>query len=57
MDCIVHGVAKSRTRLSGFHFTLKESGVFVASVGNLGDISKSAELKVTQITADAFPFL
>ena len=21
MDCIVHGVAKSRTRLSGFHFT------------------------------------
>ena len=22
MDCIVHGVAKSRTRLSNFHFTL-----------------------------------
>ena len=22
MDCIVHGVAKSRTRLSGFHFSL-----------------------------------
>ena len=21
MDCIVHGVAKSQTRLSGFHFT------------------------------------
>ena len=21
MDCIVHGVAKSRTRLSGFYFT------------------------------------
>ena len=21
MDCIVHGVAKSRTQLSGFHFT------------------------------------
>ena len=21
MDCIVHGVAKSRTRLSGFHFS------------------------------------
>ena len=21
MDCIVHGVAKSRTRLSNFHFT------------------------------------
>ena len=22
MDCIVHGVAKSRTRLSDFHFTI-----------------------------------
>ena len=22
MDCIVHGVAKSRTRLSDFHFTM-----------------------------------
>lgn len=29
----------------------------MASVGNLGDISKSVELKVTQITTDAFPFL
>ena len=24
MDCIVHGVAKSQTRLSDFHFTNKE---------------------------------
>ena len=24
MDCIVHGVAKSRTRLSDFHFHLKK---------------------------------
>ena len=23
MDCIVHGAAKSRTRLSDFHFTIK----------------------------------
>ena len=27
MDCIVHGVAKSRTRLSDFHFHLK-SGIY-----------------------------
>ena len=26
MDCIVHGVAKSRTRLSDFHFLLTSSG-------------------------------
>ena len=25
MDCIVHGVVKSRTRLSDFHFQCKES--------------------------------
>ena len=25
MDCIVHGVAKSRTRLSDFHFTSHNS--------------------------------
>ena len=30
MDCIVHGVAKSRTRLSDFHF--KHSSLFVSSV-------------------------
>ena len=24
MDCIVHGVAKSRTRLSNFHFSLSK---------------------------------
>ena len=24
MDCIVHGIADSRTRLSSFHFTLDE---------------------------------
>ena len=24
MDCIVHGVAKSRTRLSDFHFNMKK---------------------------------
>ena len=30
MDCIVHGVAKSRTRLSDFHF--KHSNLFVSSV-------------------------
>ena len=26
MDCIVHGVAKSRTRLSDFHFCFFKSG-------------------------------
>ena len=26
MDCIVHGVAKSQTQLSDFHFHLKEEG-------------------------------
>ena len=45
MDCIVHEIAKSRTPLSDFHFTLKESGVLVASVGNLGDISKFGRTK------------
>ena len=28
MDCIVHGFAKSRTRLSDFHFTLKDNELF-----------------------------
>ena len=27
MDCIVHGVVKSRTRLSDFHYVLKEDTV------------------------------
>ena len=30
MDCIVHGVAKSQTRLSNFHFTFTREGVKVA---------------------------
>ena len=30
MDCIVHGVAKSRTWLSDFHFTSKGQTVFLA---------------------------
>ena len=27
MECIVHGVAKSQTRLSDFHFTSLHSGI------------------------------
>ena len=30
MDCIVHGVTKSRTRLSDFHFTI---GQFLPTFG------------------------
>ena len=33
MDCIVHGVTKSRTRLSGSHFSLSAEGVLLASSG------------------------
>ena len=44
MDCIVHGLAKSRTRLRGFHFHLYNSlGFPDSSVGkesacNVGDL-------------------
>ena len=31
MDCIVPGVAKSRTRLSGFHFTSLHMHVYVCT--------------------------
>ena len=31
MDCIVHGVTKSRTRLSGFHFPIPYKLVFLLS--------------------------
>ena len=44
MDCIVHGVAKSQTRLSDFHFTPLGLGFHDSSVGkestcNAGDPS------------------
>ena len=35
MDCIAHGVTKSRTRLSGFHFLLFISSVTVTDSLNL----------------------
>ena len=36
MDCIVHGVAKSRTRLSNFHFTSLLQGIFLTQGSNPG---------------------
>ena len=33
MDCIVHGVTKSQTELSDFHFSLSAEGVLLASSG------------------------
>ena len=35
MDCLVHGVAKSRTRLSDFHFHLSLSGAQLEAVGTV----------------------
>ena len=32
MDCIVHGVTKSRTRLSGFHFHFTFGASLVAQL-------------------------
>ena len=32
MDCIVHGVAKSRTQLSGFHFHLQPLQLWLVTV-------------------------
>ena len=31
MDCIVHGVTKSKTQLSNFHFTLDPIGLSLPS--------------------------
>ena len=36
MDCIIHGVAKSQTQLSFFHFTSKRRGVGEGRIGSLG---------------------
>ena len=35
MDCIVHGVAKSRTQLSNFHFTGREVEKEMATHSNI----------------------
>ena len=35
-DCMVHGVAKSQTRLSGFHLTSFHSGESAANPGDSG---------------------
>ena len=44
MDCIVHGVTKSRTRLSDFHFT--SSLVPLVNCVNLGKLVPNSELWV-----------
>ena len=36
MDCIIHGVAKSWTQLSDFHFTSKRRGVEEGRIRSLG---------------------
>ena len=36
MDCIIHGVAKSQTQLSFFHFTSKRRGVGEGRIGSVG---------------------
>ena len=36
MDCIIHGVAKSQTQLSFFHFTSTRRGVGEGRIGSLG---------------------
>ena len=33
LDCIVHGLAKSRTRLSNFHFIMQNAGLEEAQAG------------------------
>ena len=38
MDCVVHGVAKSRTRLSDFHFTFLSILDQIESVSDFLDI-------------------
>ena len=49
MDCIVHGVAKSRTRLSEFHFTSLQTGVN-------SDTGKSEELQELVVRCNSTNF-
>ena len=35
MDCLVHGVTKSRTRLSNLHFKVEKASLVAQAVKNL----------------------
>jgi len=48
MDCIVHGVAKSQTQLSDFHFHNKEILRQCPAVGTTKDAEKDREKKTRQ---------
>ena len=50
MDCIVHGVAKSRTRLSDFHFHLENTKLHIVSLYIIVKIlSRSFNIKHSEI--------
>ena len=62
MDCIVHGVAKSWTRLSDFHFTLLiVPGPFQVALvvknpaANAGDLGSIPELERSSEEGKSYP--
>ena len=60
MDCIVHGVTNSRTRLSDFHFHLRNFTLYVIrwdwSTSSLKDSSRLAEgISTYALQVDTLP--
>ena len=55
MDCVVHGVAKSRTRLSNFHFYVQLNSWL--KVSNVSIIGLREEILFLKKLANALPFV
>ena len=46
MDCLVHGVTKSRTRLSNLHFKVEKASLVAQAVKNLPAMRETWDLSL-----------